>query len=209
MDLQEFVRIYFGIFMICSPFTAISAFLSLTEGRTSVQRKKVGMVSCLTVAIVLVGVNWVGDSVMNLFGVRLATFQVAGGIILFSLALTMLQGGISSSKNSPKEIQELKKDPVGIIPLAIPLMAGPGAISSVILIREDHPGLLNFMYVSLSLLLVAASLYFCLYFASFLEKKIGKTGLKLLNNIGGLIIALIAVDVFSRGILEIFPGLRG
>ncbi len=209
MDFQEFIRIYIGIFMICSPFTAISAFLSLTNGRTSKQKKRVGLIAALTVASVLISIAWLGDSLLNFFGVRLATFQVAGGVILFLLALTMLHGGgMDTAKSSLKEREEHKTDPVEIVPLAIPLIAGPGAISSVIIVVENHPGVMNSIAISLNLLLVSISLFFCLFFASALEKKLGKTGIKLLNNLGGLIIALIAVDVFSRGILELFPGLR-
>jgi multiple antibiotic resistance protein len=207
MDIQEMLKLYIGIFTICSPCSAIPAFLSLTEGRTIKKRKRAAIVVCLAVAIILVGVAWAGGFLIDFFGIRLATFQVAGGVILFLLALAMLHGETSKMKGTPEELKESQKESVEIVPLAIPLIAGPGAISTVIVASETHQGILNHIYLSLCFLLVAATLCFCLYFASFLEKKLGRSGLKLINRIGGLIISVISVDVFSKGIVVLFPGL--
>lgn len=208
MDIYEFIRSYLGLIIICSPFTAIPAFLSLTEGRSHIQKRKVGVVAGLTVTVVLLGIAWVGTPIMKFFGVGLSTFQVAGGVILFLLALVMLQGGINSIAHSTKDKQSLKNEPVGVVPLGIPLMAGPGAISTVVLISGLYPGFWNIVIISVCLLLVGVSMSVCLLFAGTLEKFLGKTGLKVLNSLGGLIIAIIAVDVFSKGVYEIFPGLR-
>ncbi|MBX9924488.1 MAG: NAAT family transporter [Rhabdochlamydiaceae bacterium] len=207
MDLQQMIKLYIGIFMICSPCSAIPAFLSLTEGRSIAQRKRVSIIASIAVAVILLAMAWFGGSIMDFFGIRLATFQVAGGIILFLLALAMLYGDTRKIKCSPEDLEEAQKESVEIVPLAIPLMAGPGAISSVILAAGNNPGIVDHIYLSICLLAVAGTLYLCLYFASFLEKKLGKTGLKVFNRIGGLIISVIAVDVFSRGIGELFPGL--
>jgi len=207
MDAQLVIKLYISLFMICSPCSAIPAFLSLTDGRSVAQRKRVGIVASLAVACILIGVAWIGDAVMKFFGIRLATFQVAGGIILFLLALSMLHGETSRMKHSPEEMEDYLKDSVEIVPLAIPLMAGPGAISTVIVAAGDYPGIVNHIYLTLCLAFVALSLWFCLYFATALERKLGKTGLKLVNRIGGLIIAVIAVDIISKGIGELFPRL--
>lgn len=193
--------------MICSPCSAIPAFLSLTEGRSIAQRKRVGVVASFAVVIILVGVAWIGDGIMSFFGIRLATFQIAGGIILFLLALSMLHGEVSKMKHTPEEMEDFQKESVEIVPLAIPLMAGPGAISTVIVAAGDYPSIMDHVYLTICLILVALTLFFCLYFASFLERKLGKTGLKLINRIGGLIISVIAVDIISKGIGDLFPAL--
>lgn len=206
MELQLMINLYLAIFMICSPCSAIPALLSLTEGRSVKERKRVAIISCSTVAFILIGVVWAGDPVMSFFGIRLATFQVAGGIILFLLALSMLHGEVSKMKQSPEDLQD--RESVEIVPLAIPLMAGPGAISAVVLVAGKFSSIKDHVYLSMCMLFVAATLCFCLYFASFLEKKLGKTGLKLINRIGGLVIAVIAVDTCSRGLLELFPGFQ-
>ena len=103
---------------------------------------------------------------------------------------------------------ESQKESIEIVPLALPLMAGPGAISSVVVAAGDFPGTLNHIYLSICLFFVALSLGLCLYFATFFERKLGVTGMKLVNRLGGLIISVIAVDIFSQGIRELFPGLQ-
>lgn len=207
MGFQEMIKFYISIFMICSPCSAIPALLSLTQGRSLKERKKVAIVCSIAVGIILVSVAWAGDFMMGFFGIRLATFQVAGGIILFLLALSMLQGEVSKMKHAPEDLHT-SKESVEIVPLAIPLIAGPGAISSVIVVAADHPSVLDHMYITVCLIFVTLTLCLCLYFASFLEKKLGKTGLKLVNRIGGLIISVIAVDIFAKGLLDLFPGLQ-
>lgn len=200
------IRFYIALFMICSPCSAIPALLALTEGRTIQERKRVALVSSAVVGLVLVVMTWGGAAAIDFFGIRLATFQVAGGIILFLLSLSMLHGEVSKMKQSPEDL-EGQKESIEIVPLAIPLMAGPGSISAVILAAGNFPGIANHFLLTLCVLLVSATLCFCLYFASFLEKKVGQTGLKVINRIGGLIISVIAVDTFSQGLCDLFPGL--
>ena len=207
MDIHQMIKFYISLFMICSPCSAIPAFLSLTKGRSIKERKRVGIVCSIAVAVILIGIAWIGDSLMSFFGIRLATFQVAGGIILFLLALSMLQGEVSKMKHASEDL-ETSRESVEIVPLALPLIAGPGAISSVIVVAGNHSSILDRVYITICLLLVAASIWICLYFAASLERKLGKTGFKLVNRIGGLIISLIAVDIFSRGVSELFPGLQ-
>ena len=207
MDAQIMIKLYISIFMICSPCSAIPAFLSLTDGRSANQRKRVGIVASLAVACILIGVAWGGDAVIKFFGIRLATFQIAGGIILFLLALSMLHGETSKMKHSPEEMEDYLKESVEIVPLAIPLMAGPGAISTVIVAAGNYPTIVDHIYLTICIGFVALTLWSCLYFAGFLERKLGNTGLKLINRIGGLIISVIAVDIISKGIGDLFPGL--
>lgn len=200
---REYLNFYVSILMICSPFSAITVLLSLTRDLSLKERKKISLRSSFVVVFILVGVTWTGATVLNFLQISVPAFQIVGGSVLFSLALSMLKGEVSPMKKTPEEARS-----IAVVPLGIPLIAGPGAISSVIVQAGVHDSPLHHFYMTLSVVAVALTLGICLYYASFLERKIGKAGMSIFNRLGGLIVGAIAVDIFCSGVATLFPALR-
>lgn len=125
------------------------------------------------------------------------------------LSLSMLNAEESPIKNSPEEQKQKQSDMGAIVPLAIPIIAGPGAISTLIVSVSQFPGPYNQMIISISCLLVALVMGVLLYFAANLEELFGKAGINIINRLGGLILAAIAVQTLASGITGLFPVLAG
>lgn len=141
-----------------------------------------------------------------LLGINLPAFQVAGGIILFLMALSMLSAEESPIKQTTEEQKEKRTAETGaIVPLAIPIIAGPGSISTVIVSVNDFPGILNQLFLSFSALLVSLVMGALLYFASNLEKLIGTSGINIINRLGGLILTAISIQTMANGFIGLFP----
>ena len=208
MKISQLINFYIAVLMVCSPFSAIPVFLGLTQGKSLQERRKIALVAFFSVGIILVLVTWIGTPLLSFFGIRIGAFQLAGGIIVFLLALSMLNAEVSRMVQTSEDQEEAKKkESIAVVPLAMPLMAGPGAISSVIVATELFPSTEHRMYLSLCFLLVAVTLGLCLYFSSFLERWLGATGLNIVNRIGGLILAAIAMETIAKGVVALFPGL--
>lgn len=139
-------------------------------------------------------------------GIKLPAFQVAGGVIIFMMAMSMLSAEESPIKQSAEEGKEKRAGDSGaIVPLAIPLIAGPGAISTIIVNVSEFPGIYNLMILSVSAILVTLVMGMLLYFASNLEKMLGQSRINIINRLGGLILAAIAVQTLANGIKGLFP----
>ncbi len=130
----EYTRFLTALMVILDPFAAIPIFLSLTQGYSQSQRARVVLVTIITVALVLISSAISGESLLKTFGTSLASFRVGGGIVLFIMALAMLRAQADKVKTSPtEEAAAENKATIAVVPLAIPLLAGPGSISTVII----------------------------------------------------------------------------
>lgn len=205
MCIKEWIRFYVELLFICSPFIAVPSFLTLTKGQSLAEKKKTGAIASLAVAVILLAAAIGGKFFLELLGIRVAAFQLAGGFVIFLLALSMLQAkGDSDGAKAPG-----RSSSIAIVPLAIPLIAGPGAISSVIVNASTFMGAISQLYIACGIILVAATLWLCLYFALVVEHFLGVLGLAILTRIGGLILAAIAMEIMAKGLSCLFPGLIG
>ena len=208
MELSQLISYSISIFVICNPFSALPALLSLTQGRSMEEKKRTGIIAGCAIAVILVTCTWIGGPLLRFLGVSVAAFQCAGGIVVFLIALSFLNAEVSRMKQTSEDQKEAqRKDSIAVVPLAIPLMAGPGAISAVIVQVYSSPGLLSQFYMTICALVVAFVLGTILYFAGNVEKILGHSGINIVNRIGGLILAAIAVETISKGIIGLFPHL--
>lgn len=208
MRASQIVNYFFTLLVICNPLLGISMLLALMQGRTLEEKRRTALITGISVAIILVTVTWIGIYVLEALGIRLESFQVAGGFIVFMIALSMLQAQPSRMKQSSQDQREATlKESIAVVPLAIPVLAGPGAIGTVIVAVSSYPGIANHFIITLCAILVALVLVFVLYFANPLEKMLGQTGINLVNRISGLILAAMAIDMLASGIAGLFPAL--
>lgn len=202
MGFSELMSYFVSVLVICSPFSALPALLALTRGRSLEEKRRTAIVAGFAVGIILLICTWMGGALLQLLGISVAAFQCAGGIVVFMTALSFLHANVSrTQQETESERESQRKDSVAVVPLAIPLIAGPGAISAVIVTVYEYPGILNQFYISLCGLAVALVLGTILYFAGNVEKWLGHAGINIVNRIGGLILAAIAVEMIAKGIV--------
>ena len=210
MKFGDCVQFYISLLVVCNPFSAIPAMLGFTRDKSVGEKKEIVWTASFAVTLIFLISLWIGDPLLNFFGIRICAFQLAGGFVLFLLALSLLNAETSSmSHASDDEKQVKKKGSIAVVPLAIPIIAGPGAISTTIVFNTNFPGVTNTLIMTVCSLMVAVTIGICLFFATRLEKLLGYTGINIMGRIGGLILAAIAVETMSKGLIALFPGLAG
>lgn len=207
MDWSQSFRTFAGLLAILNPLGAIPIFLGLTLDQSPAQRRHTARLAALAVAAVLIVAAWAGESILGFFGVRIASFRVGGGILILLMAISMLTARTSGAKHTAEEAEEAEsKDNVGVVPIGVPLLAGPGSISLVIVDAQSADSTGRFMLSGI-ILLVAAIAWFTLLLASPLGKVLGKTGINIFTRLMGLLLAAVAVEYIAVGLLELFPAL--
>ena len=206
MEFNQLVHYFISLLVICSPFSALPALLGMTQGLSVEEKRHTGLIAGIAVGVILLLMTWIGSDFLSFLGISLPSFQVAGGVVVFLLALSMLNAETSRMKQTTEDQKATKrKESIAIVPLAIPLMAGPGAISTVIVSVGNFPGVVNQVYMSICAVFVALVLGLTLYSASRLEKMIGYAGINIINRLAGLILAAMAVEMLAKGASGLFP----
>ena len=208
MDFAQFVNTFIALLVIANPLSALPAVLKITRNQSLSEKKRTGLITAFAVLMILLVTTWVGTPLLMILGIKLPAFQVAGGVIIFMMAMSMLNAEESLIKHNPEEHKnKILGDTGAIVPLAIPIIAGPGAISTLIVYVNEFPGVFNLMILSLAVILVSLVMGILLYFASNLEKLLGQTRINIINRLGGLILAAIAVQTLANGLGGLFPRL--
>ncbi len=211
MDAYELARFALALFAIVDPVGMIPIFLLATRGFSQAQSRDAARIAALTVLGVLTLFAYLGEPMLEFFSIRLAAFSVAGGLLLLLLALSMVQAHVSPQRQTEDEAAEAgERNAVGVVPLGVPLLAGPGAITHVIVAAGPAQG----SVVQLSLLLipvalVALSVWLAFRAAPLIARHLGRTGIHVVTRLMGLIIAAISIEMIASGLGELFPGLLG
>lgn len=207
MNFSEFINHFVALLVISNPLSALPAVLKITNHQKIDEKRRTGITTAIAVGIILLVSTWIGTPLLATLGIKVPAFQVAGSLVLFFLAFSMLNAEESSIKSNEGELNHKSSVSGAIVPLAIPIIAGPGAISSVIVSVNQYPGIVAQLIISASCILVALFMGVLLYFASNVERIIGSSGINIINRIGGLILASIAAQTFADGLMGLFPTL--
>lgn len=206
-DLVPFLKMLAGMFAICDPIGTVPLFIAMTRGQSKSEKNRIIRRACITAAIVMVVSVIGGQLILDLFGIRIASFQVVGGILVMIIAFSMLNANLGRTRHTPEEDEEaMDKEDVSIVPLGIPLIAGPGTISAVILYSHESEHWYDMLTVIAACLIVVTATYFSLRASGLIAKALGQTGVNVVTRIMGLILAAVAVEFLARGLSELFPG---
>lgn len=207
-DWAEYAKFFAGLLAIVNPIGAIPVFISLTASQDRLQRYRTALLSAAAVGSVLLLALFTGEAILGFFGITIASFRVGGGILLLLIAVSMMHAQVSPAKQTDEEVQDAaEKSSVAVVPLAIPLLAGPGAISTIIVYAHREPAPAHYMALSLEILLVAMLVWGVFRLAPFLAGVLGRIGINVLTRIMGLILAAIAVEFMANGLRQLLPGL--
>jgi MarC family membrane protein len=198
---QELFLIFTSVLFIVDPLTAVPSFLAMTARDTPEVRRAMARRGAWTCAITLTAFALGGGLIFRLFGITLGAFKIAGGVLIGLNALDMVQARRSQQKETPVEQAEgLKKEDVGIIPLGVPMLAGPGAISTVMVLTGASQSTVTTLGVFGAIALTAYISYLTLAAATRVEKRLGQTGMRILTRLMGLVLCAIAVQFIIDGI---------
>ena len=209
ISAQEYLRFFATLTAVLDPFLAVPIFLAVTASQTVRARVVLVRVVAITVFAVLAVSALLGDTILTLVGASLAAFRVGGGLVQLLMALAMLNaqaGGVRQSEEEAAQIEsgELK----GVVPLAVPLLAGPGAISTTIIAAEKGSGNAAHLAAILGVLfLVSLLTWVVLRAANAIGNRLGTTGLNIATRLLGLLLAALAIQTMAEGLKELFPGL--
>jgi multiple antibiotic resistance protein len=204
----EQVKYLVGIFAILNPLGAIPIYLSMMTDRRPQTMDRTALKASVAVAVILTLAVWTGDSLLSFFGIGMPAFRIAGGLLVLLIAIAMFGAKTSPARHTEAEQAEGEaKNDIAVVPLAIPLLAGPGAISLAIVDAHQAGSLPDRIVFSVGIIGVAAIVWLVLRLAEPIGNRLGTGGLNIATRVMGLILAAMAVQFMADGMLELFPGL--
>jgi multiple antibiotic resistance protein len=193
-----------SIFFLVDPFAALPTFLAITEGADSARRRRIARKGALTAFIVLGLFAFAGEAIFRLFGITLPAFELAGGIILLLIGLDMLQAKRSPTQEAAGDTEAAaQKEDAGIVPLGVPMLAGPGAITAVMVLVGQAQTHWQMAAILISIALTAAVCYLVLGHSNIVVRVLGDTGIRILVRVMGLLLVALAAQYFVNGLADL------
>jgi len=215
MELAAYLKSFLGLIAIVDPFIAVPMFLALTPSETAQGRMRIARIAAISVFCVLAIGLLAGGPVLEFFGISLSAFKVAGALLLLLSAVDSFNAAPGRQRQTPEEeVEARSRHAVAVVPIATPLLAGPGAISMVIVFGQSHAGLKSVGTIAhLSIMLVVIAIvalitWLTLRAAQRVSGVLGITGMNVATRVGGLITAALAVEILASGLTGLFPGLK-
>ena len=207
---EDTLKFSITLISILNPIGIIPIFLDLTKRNSESQILKIAQ-SCSIAVVITILISLVaGQYVLEFFGISIASFTIGGGILLSSMAFSMIQATSSNAKINDTEIEEMQDlRELGIVPLAIPLLSGPGAISTSIIHAKSFSTIYHWVGVVLSVILIGLLVRYVLSYSKKIGEKLGTIGQNVMTRIMGIILLAIAIEMIIGGVKEILPILKG
>ena len=209
----EIIKIILAFLVLINPFGALTLFLDSTRGYSMNNRRKVARVAGLTIFITISFFTIVGETLLKALGISIGSFQLAGGILVFLIALNMMNGEGNPVKPDQEnfDVDHLHGAPptmaAAVVPIAIPMMIGPGGISTVIIYSSQVSGILQVSAILIAGLFISLFCYLALMAAGRISRLLGDTGLNIMSRIMGMLLAAVAIEIIVNGLRTLFPDL--
>lgn len=199
------VELFAGLFARVPPPIIVPLFLTLTANRTNAERKQIAAIAALTFALTMILLTFLGEAILNLFGITISAFRIAGGLFLLLLGIDMMRSNFSADLSYKPSNASLVS--TSIVPLTISILAGPGVSSTVIIFANNHEGLTHQIVVALVCLVVALIVYVFFRLSSMTVAFLTDTVNNVFNRIMGMLVTAIAVEFILHGLADHFPNL--
>ncbi len=208
--LSDVIKFSITLISIINPLGAIPVFLGFTKNHKNLNIKNVTNTCASACTITILMSLIFGQALLNFFGISIASFTIGGGFLLFTMAFSMISGQQSTTKINTEEIRSFDFErEIGIIPLAIPLLSGPGAISTSIIHAKHFTSSTHWIAAITIVVLIGIIIKIILSYAEYLGQRLGQIGLNVMTRIMGLILLSMSIEMIASGIKEILPALRG
>ena len=207
-DFSYLLKITIALLAIVNPIGSLPIFISATDGWSIADRAKTARTVAVTVFIVLTLAAFVGDGMLGFFGISIPSFQVGGGILIMLISISMMHGKQGGTRQTAEEAQSMaEREVIAIVPLSIPLLAGPGAISNMILSAQQQPSFSGHLTLIIPVLLVSTVIWLVLKLSDNITQRLGTIGINIITRLMGLILAAMAVEFIAHGLTGLFPQL--
>ncbi|MCK3655479.1 hypothetical protein A4G19_06845 [Pasteurellaceae bacterium Macca] len=204
-----YLQFFIGLFAIVNPFGTLPIFFSMTQHQYEADRNRTSLHTAIAIGVILLTSLLFGKVILDAFSISLNSFRVAGGALVVSIAMTMISGKLGEHKQNKEEknadVSEFEH--IAVVPLAMPIMAGPGAIGSTIVWGTRYNHWVDYLGFGIAIVLFATICYFLFRFAAPLVKRLGKTGSNVITRIMGLILMALGIEIIVAGLSNLFPGL--
>ncbi len=209
-SFADYLQIFVSVLTIVNPIGAIPLFIGMTAGDTPHKQRAQARTAAIAVGVIMIVAAWVGEPLLRLFGIGLPAFRVGGGILILLLAISMMYAKSSSLRQTPREqLEAAEKENVAVVPLAMPLLAGPGCISTVILNANHATHLRDKAAMHVGIVLTALIVWLALRSAAPIARLLGQTGINIATRLMGMVLAAISIEFIAAGAGQLFPGLVG
>jgi len=204
VTVQEFLTILVPLLIIMDPLGNLPLFLMFTADNSSAEQRRMAALACVASFVILVVFALIGDGLLALFGITIPAFQIAGGFIFFIYALQMLALIPTGLKSSGAEKREgLEKHNIALVPLAVPMLAGPGAITAVLVWRQQLGDSGGEVWLIAAILAACGLVYGVLHMGPWLHRMLGVGGIRVITRLMGLLLAVIAVQFMVDGVTSL------
>ena len=201
---SEYTKLFIGLFALVSPPIILPLFMGVVGHMPDQEKKKTALVGALGFAVIMIVFTFLGTAILNLFGITIPAFRIAGGLLLLFIALDMMRSEVSEITTSEQQSTDSAIS-LGIVPLTMPILAGPGALSTLIILANLHQTLSHQIVVSIVILLLAVYVFLILRFSVVSGRMLGRNTMIVFYRVMGLIIAAIAVEFILDGLSGHFP----
>ncbi len=209
MNISEALQFIVAMTIMLNPLGGISVFLDLTKRVSHPEQKKIARSSTIAIISIMLIALWTGEALLNLLNITIPAFRFAGGIILLLIGLSMLQSKESAVSHTEADDEAAKnQESIAIVPMALPVIVGPGAISTLVIAAGDYPNLIDKVYLTAICVLLGICIGLMLYYATRILNLVGASLIKVITRIMGMIIMAIAVGMLADGLLGLLPALR-
>lgn len=210
IELAIFLQFFLGLVAAVNPIGIMPVFVSLTNHMTLEEKQKTALTANFAVVVILVVSLLAGQFLLDMFSISIDSFRVAGGLLLLSIAFSMMSGKLGEDKqNKQEKTESVTREQVGVVPLAMPLMAGPGAISSTIVYGARYPSMFDTMGIILTIIVFCFCSWLLFRSAPLLVRFLGQTGINVITRIMGLILGALGIEFIANGLRGLFPALIG
>lgn len=206
LHYPDYVKIFIALLAIVNPLGAVPIFISLIAGTERHERDRIINVVAASVCLILLAALFFGELMLTFFGISIHSFRVGGGILILLISVSMLHARISPITQTRQEADESRdKESIAVVPLSIPLLAGPGAISTVIIDAHKGTGVGHYAVIAAEILFLGLILWLVLRLSPLITKHVSGIGINIFTRIMGLILAAIAVEFIANGLKGLFP----
>ncbi|WP_022949105.1 MarC family protein [Methylohalobius crimeensis] len=203
--IKEFLSLFVPLLIIMDPAGNLPLFLAMTADLDRTRQVRVAAVACFTAALILFFFGLTGDAALRLFGITVPAFQLAGGFIFFIYALQMfnLIPPPNLKSSAAEEAESLRKNNIALVPLAIPLLAGPGAITAVLVWQQDPTRQISPWLLGSVIAAACACVFLAFYAARWIRRVLGVGGIGVVTRLSGLLLAVIAMQFVIDGLCRV------
>lgn len=198
-----------ALFSMMNPIGNVGIFAGMTADRNTAEAKLIAYKCAIACAITLLIVIWTGGALLKFFGISVDQLRAAGGVIVLIIGLHMLFNK-SEHKTSDREVEDTKsRESIAVVPLAIPLVAGPGTIATVLVAAQRHPGFIAKVEISVAVLVLCALTGILFAFSKPIANWLGESGMAVVTRIMGMVLVAIAMGMLAEGLTSLIPALNG